>query len=670
LLKLRTILLSNKLYLILLIAIIIITLIRINIPLKLNLNKTGLLDTYHIDGSSLVIKINNITGYYYLKTTKEKAYFIHNFNLGDKIKLEGTLTKSTYNKTTYNMKITNIIKIADNTNIYYTLKNLAFKRCLKNKYLNTFILGDKTYINNKVIRSYQENGISHLLAISGMHITLFSVIILKILKFFKIKEEKRYLITSIILIIYLSLTGLSPSILRGVLFFILFSLNKVFYFYIKSINIFILTLFISLLINPLYVYNIGFWYSFSISLGLIIMGNYINSYKHYFSKLLMTSLIAFIVSIPISLYNFYFINILSIIYNLFFVPLVSIIIFPLALISFLIPPLEIILNLFIKVLEETSLFLTNIKISKLVFCKASVTIYLLLIILVIVFLYGLDKHKYKLLIPLGMLLISHYLYPYLVTDNYLMMIDVGQGDSILLHIEEKNILIDTGGKLDYYSGTWMEKKNKYSVVDSKTIPLLRSLGIAKIDRLLLSHGDDDHMGDAINLVKDFRVDKVYINNGRLNSLENRLSKVVKVHKEYEGLIIRTKNLVMQELNKDLGEENDSSAVYLAQYKDIKMMFMGDATMKSETSIMNNYNLSHVNILKVGHHGSKTSSSMNFIKTIRPDIALISAGLNNKFKHPNQVTLNTLNKYKVKYYITFKTGNIKINLDTNKLTKEK
>jgi competence protein ComEC len=670
LLKLRTILLSNKLYLILLIAIIIITLIRINIPLKLNLNKTGLLDTYHIDGSSLVIKINNITGYYYLKTTKEKAYFIHNFNLGDKIKLEGTLTKSTYNKTTYNMKITNIIKIADNTNIYYTLKNLAFKRCLKNKYLNTFILGDKTYINNKVMRSYQENGISHLLAISGMHITLFSVIILKILKFFKIKEEKRYLITSIILIIYLSLTGLSPSILRGVLFFILFSLNKVFYFYIKSINIFILTLFISLLINPLYVYNIGFWYSFSISLGLIIMGNYINSYKHYFSKLLMTSLIAFIVSIPISLYNFYFINILSIIYNLFFVPLVSIIIFPLALISFLIPPLEIILNLFIKVLEETSLFLTNIKISKLVFCKASVTIYLLLIILVIVFLYGLDKHKYKLLIPLGMLLISHYLYPYLVTDNYLMMIDVGQGDSILLHIEEKNILIDTGGKLDYYSGTWMEKKNKYSVVDSKTIPLLRSLGIAKIDRLLLSHGDDDHMGDAINLVKDFRVDKVYINNGRLNSLENRLSKVVKVHKEYEGLIIRTKNLVMQELNKDLGEENDSSAVYLAQYKDIKMMFMGDATMKSETSIMNNYNLSHVNILKVGHHGSKTSSSMNFIKTIRPDIALISAGLNNKFKHPNQVTLNTLNKYKVKYYITFKTGNIKINLDTNKLTKEK
>jgi competence protein ComEC len=670
LLKLRTILLSNKLYLILLIAIIIITLIRINIPLKLNLNKTGLLDTYHIDGSSLVIKINNITGYYYLKTTKEKAYFIHNFNLGDKIKLEGTLTKSTYNKTTYNMKITNIIKIADNTNIYYTLKNLAFKRCLKNKYLNTFILGDKTYINNKVIRSYQENGISHLLAISGMHITLFSVIILKILKFFKIKEEKRYLITSIILIIYLSLTGLAPSILRGVLFFILFSLNKVFYFYIKSINIFILTLFISLLINPLYVYNIGFWYSFSISLGLIIMGNYINSYKHYFSKLLMTSLIAFIVSIPISLYNFYFINILSIIYNLFFVPLVSIIIFPLALISFLIPPLEIILNLFIKVLEETSLFLTNIKISKLVFCKASVTIYLLLIILVIVFLYGLDKHKYKLLIPLGMLLISHYLYPYLVTDNYLMMIDVGQGDSILLHIEEKNILIDTGGKLDYYSGTWMEKKNKYSVVDSKTIPLLRSLGIAKIDRLLLSHGDDDHMGDAINLVKDFRVDKVYINNGRLNSLENRLSKVVKVHKEYEGLIIRTKNLVMQELNKDLGEENDSSAVYLAQYKDIKMMFMGDATMKSETSIMNNYNLSHVNILKVGHHGSKTSSSMNFIKTIRPDIALISAGLNNKFKHPNQVTLNTLNKYKVKYYITFKTGNIKINLDTNKLTKEK
>ena len=89
--------------------------------------------------------------------------------------------------------------------------------------------------------------------------------------------------------------------------------------------------------------------------------------------------------------------------------------------------------------------------------------------------------------------------------------------------------------------------------------------------------------------------------------------------------------------------------------------MGDASEKSEKEIMKDYDIGKVDILKAGHHGSKTSSSEEFIKEIKPKLVLISAGKDNKFSHPNKETLDTLEKYKIKYLITFKEGSIKIDL---------
>ena len=133
--------------------------------------------------------------------------------------------------------------------MYFKIKNVIVNLSEKNAYLKTFLLGDKSNLSTKVMSSYQENGISHLFAISGMHIALLSSLITRLLKKFKVTEEKRYYITSTILIMYLLLVGFSPSILRGVLFYLLFSLNKVYYFYVKPVNIFIVILSISLLIK-------------------------------------------------------------------------------------------------------------------------------------------------------------------------------------------------------------------------------------------------------------------------------------------------------------------------------------------------------------------------------------------------------------------------------------
>ena len=262
--------------------------------------------------------------------------------------------------------VSNYKKTKSTRNILYIIKQKIISHLDNHPYLNAFILGDKSYIKTSVLKSYQENAISHLFAISGMHISLLSSIILKILKRIT-SEEKSYLVTSIFLIIYLFLVGLSPSILRGVLFFILFSINKVYYFYIKPINIFILTLSITLLINPLYIYDIAFQYSFLISFTLIYMSDYLKG--TYFISLLKVSFLSFIVSIPISLINYFQINILSIIYNLIYVPFISIIVFPLTLITSIFKFLLPIYNLLIYLLETTSILLSKLSILKLIFYR-------------------------------------------------------------------------------------------------------------------------------------------------------------------------------------------------------------------------------------------------------------------------------------------------------------
>ena len=551
-LKLRKALLSDYIYYIFIVIVSIITIIRINLPknslYKLtDTNFTGTITNYNINGNHLTIYLKNketIIGTYYFKTKKELKDFEKNLKLGDKIKLEGEFnlpnentTKNLFNyrkyllnkNIFYTFNITNYKIISKTTNIYYLLKQYLLKSINKNPYLLTFVLGDKSYLSKSAINSFQQNGISHLFAISGMHISLLSGILLKILKSLKVSENKSYFITSTFLLIYLSLTGISASIVRGVLFFILFSINKIYYFYIKPLNIFIITLSITLLINPYFICDLGFQYSFIISLSLLMTSSYLKS-NNYIISLLKTSLISFLVSIPISLYNFYQINILSIIYNLLFIPLVSIVVFPLSLLTTLFPFLLPVYNISTSILEQTSIYISKISLGKLIFPKVPIIIYIIYYLIIFYIIKNINnKNKISKFILL-IIIIIHYLYPIYSNKDYLKMIDVGQGDSILLHSNNESILIDTGGIMNYSNETWQKSNKESSIVRNITIPLLKSLGIKKLKYLILTHGDYDHMGEAINLVNNFKVEKVIFNCGPYNDLEQELIKVLNKRK--------------------------------------------------------------------------------------------------------------------------------------------
>lgn len=688
--KLRTVLLCDKIYYLLLLVVLTISIISISLPRKSIYNGNekkiiGVITNIYIDGNSLTINVKareKLICKYYFRRKLDIENFSKKYHIGDKIFLEGNLEKPSsqnteylfnyrnylYNKKIfYIFKIDNYKKVSNNRFIYYKIKQLVLKRIDKNPYLQAFILGDKSYIKSDVLESFQINGISHLFAISGMHVNLLGAILLRIFLMFGVREEKRYLFVSIILMFYAILTGLSASVLRGVLFFILFSINKIFYFYIKNTNIFIITVSIALLINPFFLYDVSFWYSFSISLSLLVMGDVINKYNGYFIKLLMTSIISFIVSIPISIYNFYQINFLSIIYNLFYVPFVSIIIFPASLITFIIKPIEPIYNIFTNILETTSAFLVRIDFLTLIFKRVYFIIYIIYFIFIIFLFIGIRVNNKRYFVPIILLLIIHYFCPYFDIGSYIKIIDVGQGDSILIHSKNSNILIDTGGITSYNMKQWQKRKNQYSVVKNTTIPLLKSMGIKRINYLILTHGDFDHAGDTINLIENFKVDKIYLNQGNFNYLEKKIITSFKnTYQVKEGQIFYLGDLVLIELNKEFSDENDSSSVFLLIYNDVKVLLTGDASIKSEKYILDNYDIGKINILKLGHHGSKTSTSNLLLKSTSPDLALISCGYNNKFKHPNKETLKKLNKYRISYLRTDFEGTITIDLNTLKI----
>ena len=182
------------------------------------------------------------------------------------------------------------------------------------------------------------------------------------------------------------------------------------------------------------------------------------------------------------------------------------------------------------------------------------------------------------------------------------------------------------------------------------------------------HGDFDHMGEAINLVNNFKVKKVIFNCGDYNDLEKELIKVLDKKKiKYYSCIKELKidkNKLYFLQTKEYDNENDNSNVIYTELDGYKFMFMGDASVTTEKEIMNKYNLPNIDVLKVGHHGSKTSSGKEFINEVNPKYSIISVGKNNRYGHPNKEVLNVLKDSKI--YRTDEDGSIMFKIKNNKL----
>lgn len=677
--KLRTILQSKYLFKILFILVLIYIFIFNNfITLKSKYDKNTnnfevVIDKIVIDDKKINMTVKNNELFkliYYYKSIEE----VNHLNVGDTIKVIGTLEEPNtngvfntfdYKKYLYNHKIFYIIKaskitkIKNNTSLIYDIRNKINKKLQKASksysYLSAFILADKIYMDNNILNIYYNLGISHLFSISGMHISLITAFILYIINRISYNRYYNYLVVLSILIFYSIIIDFPPSVIRTMVMFILFTINDLFNLKIKSLDILLFTFFICMIINPLLINNIGFEFSYIISFTLIICSKRIRNIDNKILKSLYISYLCFLVSMPICIYNFYQINLIGIILNVIVIPLVSVIIFPLSILTFIFPFLDNLLYIFIQILEFISIYFNKIEVTKIILAKPHIFIIYIYYIAIILVIYNKKNFIYLLIILIVHTNISCF-------NNYINItfLDVGQGDSTFISLphNKKSVLIDTGGI----------SNSDYSIVENKTIVYLKSKGINHIDYLILTHGDFDHMGEAINLVNNFKVEKVIFNCGEFNELEQDLIKVLDKKKIPYYSCIKELNIDDNKLyflnNKDYGNENDNSSVIYTELSNHKFLFMGDAGLEVEEDLIKKYNLKDIDVLKVGHHGSRTSSGKNFINEINTEYSIISVGKNNRYGHPNKEVLSNLEQSKI--YRTDQDGSIMFKIKKNKL----
>ncbi len=645
---------------------------------------TGLIKSKKVTNNKITLELKskeNIIINYYVDTYDELNKLNDTLYEGIIITVHGTLKQpsnntipNTFNykkylkskKIYYTFNANAIEIVGDNSNFYYQFKHWLSKRIESiddTGYIKAFVLGSKSEIDEEVFKTYQNNGITHLFAISGMHISLFSSILLFLLKKIHLKDNQAYPIILLFLLGYTFLVSFTASVVRAFTLVLLLYINKRLKPGIRTTRIFICAISLILLLNPFFILDIGFLYSSLTSFGLILFSDYLKTSNKVLA-LLRVSLIALLFSLPITINNFYEYNFLSILANTVIVPLVSSIIYPLSLITLIFPFFHPILKLFLTILESISTILSNITWFKIILPKMP----WFLIISYYFIIYLIFKAKKKGLVILLITLLLGYKLSFNFDNNfYVYYLDVGQGDSIVLISprSRKATLIDTGGKKRVSYNEF--PPNEYHV-SNNIITFLKSINISKINTLITTHGDYDHMGESLNIVNNFKVGDVILNCGSLNELEQNLITLLdKKHIKYSKCInqLDISPIKLYFLNSGkYDNENDNSNVIYLKYNEIKFLFMVDASTVVEQDLLSKYSLKDINFLKIGHHGSKTSSSKEFITKTNPKYSIISVGKNNRYGHPNKEVLENLKDSKI--YRTDQDGSIMFKIKNNKL----
>lgn len=638
---------------------------------------SGVIINYKVDGNYLNLTIKaeeKIIVTYYLSSLDEKVTMLENLQFGKSVHVIGTIHDAScntipntfnYQEYLYQHQIYHIINASrieflDNgISFFYQIKNFFQDRIADfsdtSSYLYSFLLGNHGYIDSEVYQEFQNNGVTHLFAVSGMHIGFFTIAIKKLLEKLKLHENIIFVILSMFLFLYSFLVGFSASVVRASLFYIFLTLNKIFHLSFSNLRLLYFLFFLLLILRPWYIYDLGFQYSFATTFGILLFSSRIKG--NYLKRLFLVSSIAYLFSLPITIYHFYEFNLLTILNNMIIVPIVSFILFPLSIFTFIFPFLEPILHMGFTILESINTFLNTFHL----FLTVPKTSILFLFFYYIILSIAVHRNL-KYLFILILLIFGVKLYPYLDSNHYVYFLDIGQGDAALLVTAHHKdiIMIDTGGKVEFKQEDWKRRNSSFSLGDN-IVTFFKSIGVAHLDLLAISHGDQDHIGYAKDILWEIRIKNIMINHNQINLAEQYLLEQIsnKVNDSYHGKIIQIQNLN----DRVVEDENESSLVLFIHLDSKSFLFMGDAPKSVEEDIINRYELD-IDVLKVGHHGSKTSSRKDFIDRTHPTYSIISVGRNNRYGHPNKETLENLDNSKI--YRTDIDGSIIFKIKNNKL----
>lgn len=502
---------------------------------------------------------------------------------------------------------------------------------------------------------YSSLGIIHLFALSGMQVGFFMDGFKKLLLRLGLTQEKLKWLTYPFSLIYAGLTGFSASVIRSLLQKLLAQHG------VKGLDNFALTVLVLFIIMPNFFLTAGGVLSCAYAFILTMTSKEGEGLKAVARESLVISLgILPILSFYFSEFQPWSILltfVFSLLFDLVFLPLLSI----LFILSFVYPVTQ--LNLVFEWLESIIRLVSQMASRPLVFGQPNVWL-LILLLVSLALIYDFRKNV-KRLAGFSLFIVGLFFLTKHPLENEITMLDVGQGESIFLRdVTGKTILIDVGGKAesDKKIQAWQEKVTT-SNAQRTLIPYLKSRGVDKIDQLILTNTDKEHVGDLLEVTKAFHVGEILVSKGSLTQkefvaeLQATQTKVRSVTAGENSLIFGSYLEVLSP--RQIGDEDrDGSLVLYGKLMDKYFLFTGNLKEKGEKDLLKQYPTLEVDVLKVGQHGAKTSSNPAFLEKLKPEIALISVGKNNRAKLPHQETLTRLETIKSKIYRTDQQGAIR------------
>ena len=596
--------------------------------------------------SSLVTEVKE--NYFLVSSSFEKLYVYqkeHNYEIGDVLLIKGvkkeiddTSIESSFNfktylhnKGVYHQLVPSTIKVKFSTpfRLHQVKKNFLNKldnnsRALVGSFL--FSMGSE----EEVYKDAQELHLMRLLSNSGIYLYALYKVFDYILSYIIKKDKAKEIVLAGLFLPVLIFSFPRFVVIKFVFLKLLRWINK---YLLKDRFSYLEVVSISALFFLAIDYHLAYQTGFILTYFIPIAAYFFNQsfrIKKPFKKKLFTTLLILISFIPFSLTFYQEISPLSVVFQLVLTPIFLIYYF-LSLLSFIGIPIYSSINgygSFIATLLH-GLSKVDFKIYGLEMNNLAITLFEVIYFTCVYYLSSKFKPMVKIAVSIFCLLNLYYFIPFqnLIVDE-VSFINVGQGDATLIRRNSTAILIDTGGS------TYQD------IATECLIPYFKKQRIYDIDLLITTHDDFDHMGAASSLIEHFTV-KSYI-------------------KDYQKFPITIGGITLKNYNvypELWQEENDSSLVIGFKTKKYHYLVMGDAPKKIENKIMEDNKSISCDILKVGHHGSKTSSGDSFIKYLSPKVGIISCGKKNKYGHPNSEVITTLNKYKVRIRRTDLEGTI-------------
>ena len=557
--------------------------------------------------------------------------------------------------------------------------------------MKAMLVNEKSDLEDDLKGLFQRTGIAHILSISGLHISIIGMALFQLLQRFRCKIHLCVMMSSFFMISYGMMVDGGTSTVRAIVMFLLYLFAKVVKRSYDMLTAMAISGVLLLVEQPLYIVHTGFLLSYSAVMGIALAAPIFEELfpKNKIGKAFAFSMGIFFFNLPLQMLFFYEIPVYSVLLNLIIIPPVTFImilgmlcgiigLFVPVISSLLLKPCGLLLYFYevlCKITERlpfhkwitgtpsiTALFLFYGGIVLLLFSQKRIKQWLKETQYI--------KEKYRKVLSSGYLF---FLFLILVfsgkKENKIAMLDIGQGDCNVVSTKNGTcVLIDAGSSSEKEAG-------KY-----RLIPYLKKNGIYKISYAFISHPDSDHYSVLVELLQTMKESGIFID-------YVVLSKSAKGNQAYTEIIEAAKNAKVPVVYINEGmkvscspfrirclydgtqiqdmDDNNASMVLEVTYLNTKCLFTGDLGIEGEKVLLPKL-VDEYRILKVAHHGSKNSSSQEFLDRISPEIALISCGKENRYGHPHKETCDRLLNVECKIYKTSFDGELSMIFERDRI----